>query len=146
MEQIVSVLIEHGTWGMFVAALLAGSVLPFSSELVMLGLLAAGADGTELLLWATAGNTLGGAINYGIGSLGKTEWIEKVTKVKPEKLEKGLDYVRSYGSWASLLAWVPILGSAITVSLGFLRCRFAWSLLGMGAGKFARYWAIVAAF
>ena len=39
MEQA---LIDYGYWGMFLSAILAGSVVPFSSEVVMLGLLAAG--------------------------------------------------------------------------------------------------------
>jgi membrane protein YqaA with SNARE-associated domain len=42
MEQFVQLLIEWGPLGMFIAAFLAGSVVPFSSELVMLGLLATG--------------------------------------------------------------------------------------------------------
>ena len=39
---IISFLVEWGYWGMLVAAFLAGSFFPFSSEAVMIGLLAAG--------------------------------------------------------------------------------------------------------
>ena len=123
MDAFIEFLVAHGVWGMMLSAFLAGSVLPFSSELVMVGLLAAGADPTGLLICATVGNTLGGMFNYGVGSLGKEEWIERIAKVPPEKLERGLVYVRKYGSWAGLLAWIPVLGSVITVSMGFLRCR-----------------------
>ena len=146
METFVDFLVAHGMWGMLLSSLLAGSVLPFSSELVMLGLLAVGTDATELLVCATLGNTLGGVFNYGIGSLGKVEWIERITKVSPEKLERGLKYVRKYGSWAGLLAWVPILGSVITVSMGFLRCRFLYSAFNMAVGKFVRYALIISAY
>ena len=72
---------------MFVAAFLAGSFFPFSSELVMLGLLEAGADATSLLVWGTIGNTLGGLFNYGVGSMGKEEWVTRRLKISPERLQ-----------------------------------------------------------
>lgn len=146
MEQLTDLLISHGMLGMFVAAILAGSVLPFSSEVVMLGLLVAGTDATDLLIWGTAGNTVGGLINFGIGSLGKEEWIEKYAKVKPEKLHRGLKYVRKYGSWAGLLAWIPIFGSIVTVSMGYLRCRPLYSAFNMAVGKFIRYALLITAY
>lgn len=146
MEAITQILIDNGVWGMFLAAFLAGSFIPFSSEVVMLALLAAGADATGLLVWGTLGNTLGSLFNYGVGSLGKIEWIEKYARVKKEKLDRGLRYVRKYGSWAGLLAWIPILGSVLTVSLGFLRCRLLYSLFNIFVGKFIRYALLIAAY
>jgi len=41
-----------------------------------------------------------------------------------------------------LLAWVPILGSAITIALGVLRVNFATSLCAIAIGKFLRYLAL----
>ena len=41
---LTSLLIDYGYWGMLVAAFLAGSFFPFSSEAVMLALLAAGLE------------------------------------------------------------------------------------------------------
>ena len=84
MDAFISLLAENGGVGMFCAAFLAGSFFPFSSEAVMLALLAAGANPTELLLWGTTGNTLGSLFNYGVGSLGREEWIERWTKVPPD--------------------------------------------------------------
>lgn len=100
MQEIVDALIQIGPAGMFVAAFLAGSFFPFSSELVMLGLLEAGADATSLLVWGTIGNTLGGLFNYGVGSMGKEEWVTRRLKISPEKLRRGKVYVRHYGAWA----------------------------------------------
>ena len=75
MNDFIQILITYGDFGMFIAAFLAGSFFPFSSEAVMLGLLAAGADPDGLVVWGTAGNTLGSLFNYGVGSLGRDEWI-----------------------------------------------------------------------
>ncbi len=146
MDAIMAQLAAHGGIGMFVAAFLAGSFIPFSSEAVMLGLLAAGASPSELLLWGTAGNTLGSLFNYGVGSLGRQEWIERWTKVKPEKLERGKRWVRRYGAWAGLLAWLPLIGSVITVAMGFLRVKLVYAMLLVGAGKYVRYWLLIEAY
>lgn len=146
MEYVVSLLITHGGVGMFVAAFLAGSFFPFSSEVVMLGLLAAGADGGDLLVWGTAGNTLGSLFNYGVGSLGREEWITKWTKVPPEKLERGKRWVRRYGAWAGLLAWLPIIGSVITVAMGYLRVKLIYSMITVATGKYIRYYLLISAY
>lgn len=146
MDVFVQYLISYGGVGMFIAAFLAGSFFPFSSEVVMLGLLAAGADPSDLLLWGTAGNTLGSLFNYGVGSLGREEWITRWTKVPPEKLERGKRWVRRYGAWAGLLAWLPLLGSVITVAMGYLRVKLIYGIAAIAVGKYIRYWLLIRAY
>lgn len=146
MEDLAGFLTQYGAWGMFVSAFLAGSFLPFSSEVVMLALLEAGTGTTELVWSATAGNVLGGMFNYGVGRMGREEWIERYAKVSPEKLERGKRWVRRYGAWAGLLAWVPLLGSLTTVALGYLRANPWLSLLTVFTGKYLRYLLLVRAF
>ena len=145
MDAIIEMLVDYGGVGMFAAAFMAGSFFPFSSEVVMLGLLAAGASPSDLLLWGTAGNTLGSLFNYGVGSLGREEWITRFTKVQPEKLERGKRCVRSYGAWAGLLAWLPLLGSVITVAMGFLRVKLVYAITAVAVGKYLRYWLLLKA-
>ncbi len=140
---LTDLLTHYGATGMFAAAFLAGSFFPFSSEAVLLALLAAGAPPEALLLSATAGNTLGSLFNYGVGSLGREEWITRYAKVSPEKLERGKRWVRRYGAWAGLLAWLPLLGSVITVAMGFLRVPLVYGMVLIGLGKYVRYWIIV---
>ena len=53
MDALVEILLEYGYAGMFVAAFLSGSVVPFSSELVMFGLLQVGLAVWPLLLLGT---------------------------------------------------------------------------------------------
>lgn len=139
MDAIIPFLIEYGAWGMFIAGFLSGSVLPFSSEVVLVGLLAGGANVWSVLLWGTIGNSLGSYVNYLIGTLGKEEWITKYAGVKPEKLRKGMRYVRKYGAWAGLLSWVPIIGELITVAMGYLRINQFASIATIVIGKFVRY-------
>ena len=66
---LISFLVEWGYWGMLVAAFLAGSFFPFSSEAVMAGLQAAGLDPIPLIIYGSIGNVLGSMFNYGVGRL-----------------------------------------------------------------------------
>ena len=130
---------------MFVAAFLAGSVLPFSSETVLVACIGLGLDAVSATLWATAGNVLGGLTCYWMGHLGKLDWIEHYFKVKHEQIEKASRFVRGRGSWIAFFGFVPLMGSAILIVLGLMRSR-AWSVaLFMAIGKFLRYAVLVAA-
>ena len=130
----------YGYWGMFVTAFFAGSVFPFSSEAVMLGLLAApGIEPWPLVTYATVGNVLGSMFNYAVGRMGRLEWIERILKIKREKLERAQRFVSGYGAWMGFFAFVPILGSAITVALGLMRANVVITLLSITLGKILRY-------
>ncbi len=139
MDTVLQFLTDYGLLGMFISALLAGTVLPFSSEVVMVALAAAGVSPTALLITATLGNTIGGVINYWIGTLGKEEWLMRYLRTSPERMQKGIGYAQRYGYWSGLLAWVPILGSIISVALGYLRVNFVACLITFVIGKVARY-------
>ena len=139
MDTVLQFLTDYGLLGMFISALLAGTVLPFSSEVVMVALAAAGVSPTALLITATLGNTIGGVINYWIGTLGKEEWLMRYLRTSPERMQKGIGYAQRYGYWSGLLAWVPILGSIISVALGYLRVNFVACLITVVIGKVARY-------
>lgn len=143
MDAFIQLLVDYGSLGMFVAAFLAGSFFPFSSEVVMTALFWAGTPSLDLLVWGTLGNVLGSLFNYGVGSLGREEWITRYCKVTPEKLERGRNYVRRYGLLAGLLGWVPLLGSVVTVALGFMRANIYLSMLYIAIGKFVRYWLLL---
>ena len=143
MEWIIEFLTGYGYWGMLIAAFLAGSVFPFSSETVMLVLLGSGLDGWQLVLYGSIGNTLGSVFNYYVGRQGKVEWIEKYLKIKKQQMERAQRFMAGRGAWMGFFAFLPILGSAITVTLGFMRANIAISFVSIAIGKFLRYWLLV---
>ena len=116
MDSIITFLIDWGAWGMLFSAFLAGSFLPFSSEAVMLGLLAAGVHPWPLILYGTVGNVAGGLFNYAIGRQGRLDWIEKYLHVKPEKLQRAQRFMGERGALMGFFAFVPFIGSAITIA------------------------------
>lgn len=139
MDAITHFLIDYGYWGMFLSAFLAGSVLPFSSEAVMLGLLAAGVDPVPLLIYGSIGNVMGGMVNYGLGRLGKLEWLKKYFHLKQSSIDRAYQFMGGHGAWMGFFAFLPLLGSAITVVLGLTRANLPLSVFSITLGKVMRY-------
>ncbi len=140
---MTEILVDFGYWGMFVSALLAGSVLPFNSEVVIGALKVAGLDPWLLLLAGTAGNVAGGLFNYWIGTFGRLDWIEKYLRIKEEKIERAQRFMNGRGALMAFFAFLPIIGSAITVALGLMRANLPVTIVSMTTGKFLRYAIIV---
>lgn len=128
---------------MFLAGLLAGTIVPFSSEVVLLALLAFGFDAVPLLIVASIGNWIGGMTTYWIGHLGKTEWLEKYFNVSHTKLIGFKSRINKWGSYWALLSWVPIAGNLITAALGFFRVPILPVAIYMAIGKVSRYIIII---
>lgn len=143
MDFLTELLTDYGYWGMLMSAFLAGSFFPFSSEAVMLALLAAGMDGWQLIIYGTIGNVLGGMFNYGVGRMGRMDWIEKYLHVKKKDLDKAHRFMAGHGAWMGFFAFLPILGSAITILLGLMRSNITISIISITIGKFLRYLLLV---
>lgn len=137
-------LLGLGYFGLFVGGFLAGTVIPFSAEVLLIGMLAAGSDAVTAVTVATVGNWLGGLTSYGIGRYGKWEWIERM-HVSREKLEKQKRIIDRFGAILALLTWIPFIGNVFAVALGFYRVRFVPMAFWMFVGKCARFitWAAV---
>ncbi len=125
---------------LFFIALLAATILPFSSEIVLLGYLQSGAYSVFWLVSvATLGNVVGAVINWYLGRFllrysGK-KWFPATAK----DVDRASKTFQRYGQWSLLLAWVPIIGDPLTVVAGFLRVNFLPFLLLVTIGKSARY-------
>ena len=139
MDFIITFLTQYGYWGMFLAAFLAGSVFPFSSEAVILALMATGLDPWQLMIYGTIGNVLGSVVNYAIGRMGKMEWIEKYLHVKKKDLDRAHRFLAGHGAWMGFFAFLPVLGSAITIALGLMRSNVIITFIAITIGKIFRY-------
>ena len=139
MDSIIAFLMNWGYMGMALSSFLAASILPFSSEAVMVGLLAAGLDMWALVAWGTVGNVLGSLFNYGIGRLGKMEWIEKYLHTKPEDLDRARRFMGGRGAWMGLFSCIPVIGDVITIVLGLMRANLTIFTISVTISKLARY-------
>jgi membrane protein YqaA with SNARE-associated domain len=130
---------ELGHLGLFVAAFLAATVLPLSSEIVLSVLLLNGLSPTTLVAAATVGNVLGSLTNYALGYWGSLLVIKKWLRISESDVVKAEQRFRKYGLFSLLFAWMPVMGDVLTLIAGILRVRLIWFLILVTAGKLMRY-------
>lgn len=129
---------EIGYWGLFISSFLAATIIPVTSEALLILMLSMGYDPLISLTSATIGNTLGGWLNYIIGRMGNPYWL-KVFGATLERINKWKNKVNKYGSWMALFSWLPFIGDVLGVALGFFRVRILPTFLFIFIGKFLRY-------
>lgn len=130
----------------FGVSFLAATLIPMSSEVILGSLVAAtGSDILALWLLATAGNTLGGVVNWALG-LYCLRWQERSWfPFTTDQLDRAERWFSRYGTWTLLLAWLPVVGDPLTFAAGVLRVRLLVFVIFVTAGKGARYVMVVAA-
>ncbi len=143
METIIDFFASWGYGGMFLSALLAGSIIPFSSELVFAMMISGGKAPLLVLIAASLGNFLGSMSCYWVGMLGKREWIHRWLGVSEEKLDKAARFLQGRGAWMGFFTFLPYIGEATAVTLGIMRARQSIVALSMLIGKVVRYGTIL---
>ncbi len=127
----------------FVVSFISATLLPLGSEPVVFGLVQL----SPHLFWpvvlvATAGNTLGGALDWWMG-YGAHAVVNKYHHSAVHS--RALDWLQKLGPKACLLAWLPLVGDPLCAVAGWLKLPF-WPCVGyMAVGKFARYVTITVA-
>lgn len=139
MDAIIHFLINWGYWGMLIAGFLSGSIFPLSSEAVLLGLDAAGLHPIPLVVYGSIGNIAGSLLNYGIGRMGRLDWIEKYLHVKKESIDKAVRFMNGGGAWMGFFSFLPVIGEGITIALGLMRANILITTVSISIGKIIRY-------
>ena len=121
--------------GLFAASFAAATLFPLPSEAALFAYLQHYPDNAVLAVSvATLGNTAGGMTSYLIGRF-----------IPSRKLDsKAIQHVRRYGAAVTLLAWLPIVGDALSVAAGWLRIHWAAVLGFMATGRLLRYIVVAA--
>jgi membrane protein YqaA with SNARE-associated domain len=116
--------------GLLAASFAAATLFPLPSEAALFAYLKAYPDNAVLAVTvATVGNTAGGMTSYLIGRF-----------IPQRKLDsKAVQSVRRYGAPITVLAWLPLVGDALSVAAGWLRVNWIAALGFMAAGRCARY-------
>jgi membrane protein YqaA with SNARE-associated domain len=130
--------------GMFVAAFLAATPIPFQSEVVFLGLFAAGWSAITLVAVASVGNVLGSCVTYGLGrglaGFRDHRWFP----LTPAQMDRAAGWFRRWGVWILLLSWAP--GGDLAVAMaGVLRVPVWQFLILVSIAKTGRYCALAVA-
>ena len=146
MDALIEFFVEWGYVGLFLSAFVAGSIVPVSSEAVMVVLIEMGLSEWGCLAAATVGNTLGGMTCYWIGMAGRREWITRYLRVSDEKLARAERFLAGRGAVMGFFAFLPYVGVAIAVVLGLMRSNMLLTFASMTVGKALRYAAILGLF
>lgn len=131
--------------GLFAVAFLAATVLPAQSELGLAGLVMSDSHSVILLVAvASAGNTLGAVVNWGLGRgierFAEYRWFP----IRPDRLTRATRWYHRCGRWSLLLSWAPFIGDPLTVVAGVLREPLTSFLLLVALAKTGRYVAVAA--
>ena len=130
--------------GLFLAALLAASPFPFQSEIVFLGLQAAGWPALTLVLVASVGNVLGSCVTYALGRWLADQHDHRWFPRTPAQMTRAKVWWGRWGFWLLLLSWAPF-GDMIVALSGVLRVPVPVFLLLVAIAKTGRYIALAAA-
>ncbi|MFB1481203.1 YqaA family protein [Corallococcus sp. RDP092CA] len=141
-----STLSTWGLPGMFVVAMLAGSVVPVPSEAMLATLIYNGAPPVTATVVATVGNVLGALTLYllgqwvsrgGGGAVGR--WVERRRQKDGPRMARVEANLRTWGAPALLMSWLPILGDAFVLAGGFVGVRPLPFVVFVTLGKGLRY-------
>lgn len=139
LGQSARMLVISSLFGLFVAAFVAATIVPFQSEIVFVALQAAKTVPVwTLIIVASIGNTLGALVNYYIGQ-GITRFEGKRWfPATPAQMARAEAWFARWGIWVLLVSWLPV-GDVMTVVAGVMRTPVWLFLLLVGIAKTSRY-------
>jgi membrane protein YqaA with SNARE-associated domain len=131
---------EVGLSTVFVVSLISATLLPLGSEPAVFGLIKL----NPVLFWATiavatAGNTLGGAIDWWMGYGAHTALNRYRRQANDAYHTRALQWLHRLGPKACLLSWLPGIGDPLCAVAGWLKLPFWPCLAYMAIGKCLRY-------
>ena len=130
--------LEFGYLGLFILSILAETILPFSSEIVMALMPSLGYNFWLVLILATAGHYLGSIVNYFMGKGGGTLLFSRYFKVDPQTLTKSQKLYQRWGAPVLLFCGLPFVGDPLTIVAGFFSLNLFVFTIWVVTGKLAR--------
>ena len=126
-------------WALFTSAFLSATLLPGSSEALLLFRLSEGQPWLPLVLVATTGNLLGSLVTFAMGRVGNRVLHWRWMRIEDRALVRAEAWFRRWGQPSLLLAWLPIVGDPLCLVAGLLRVHPLAFLVLAGLGKLGRY-------
>ena len=126
------------TWGLvglFTTSFLAATFLPFGSEPYVVYMIKKSGHSAALIVTvATVGNFLGSVLTYYMGRFLPLEKAQKYLKISDISVERAKKVSARFGPVAAFFVFLPFIGDALALVLGFFISIFL--------GKLVRYIAI----
>ena len=129
-----SLIYNFGYVGLFIVAFLSSTIIPLSSETVVVLMTTLDYNIWLILVFATMGNYSGDLTNYYLGKYGNKFFLAKYLKPKVKKRRK---LEKAYSRWGSPLlffSWLPFIGESICIISGAFNLNIKifsfWVILG----------------
>jgi membrane protein YqaA with SNARE-associated domain len=126
-------------FGLFLSAFLSATLLPGSSEILLVSLMQQDLNQLLLWLWATSGNSLGSIVNWVMGRYFLHFQDRRWFPVSKQSMEKAQHWFQRYGIWSLLLSWTPVIGDPLTLIAGVMKVRLSLFVLLVVLAKGVRY-------
>lgn len=133
---------QYGLTTVFIVSLVSATLIPMGSEPAVFGLIKLNPQlYWQVIIVATLGNALGGAINWWMGFGVKRAYEHyKHSAVNA----KALAWLERLGPKACFFAFLPVIGDPLATIAGWLKLPF-WPCFAWGAlGKLLRYMVVTA--
>ena len=122
-----------GLFGLFLAAMLAASVLLFPMEALVPVMVTQGYSSLGIIIAGTLGGYVGSLVNYYLACRGE-EWWRARNPTHTARLDRMHTAFERWGSPLLVLSWLPVLGEALTLVAGLAKVRLGvftfWTILG----------------
>ena len=131
-------------WILLGSAFLSATLLPGSSEAVLVGFLATSSgQPATLVAVASIGNIAGAIVNWALGRFFAAYQDRAWFPVSAAAMGRAQGWLARFGLWSLLLSWVPVIGDPLTVVAGLLRVPFWRVFVLVSVGKVMRYGFVV---
>ena len=129
---------QTGLGSVFIIALISATLLPLGSEPAVFAYAKLHPEQFWVVVAvATAGNTLGGMIDYWLGYAAKVA-------VAPDKQGRYLRWLERFGPRTMFVSFLPVIGDPLCTLGGWVKLPFWPSVGWMALGKALRYTVMTA--
>ena len=132
-------------FSLLLISFLAATVLPLSSELVLVSQLKTNEHNSFMLIaTASLGNISGSIFNWLLGFYLFKYIKKKWFPFKENQINAASKRFSKFGVWSLLFAWLPIVGDPLTFVAGILKINFLLFIALVTIGKITRYFFVYA--
>jgi len=109
MENSFDLVSTYGLWGLVWGSFLSGTMLPISSEAMLVSAVASGVPNWEAVVFASLGNNSACLLTYGVG-----RWLHDRMQAKWSATEPGgaaLAWMQKHVLWSLDGSWLTLIGT-----------------------------------
>lgn len=136
--------LEHfGYLGLLAVSFLSATLVPLTSEVAVVGMLAMGFNVWVVMVTAIAGSFLGSLSNYMVGREGTRFVLARFMRFEPRRLAQAERFFGRWGPVALFFSWVPLIGDPLTLVAGAVNVDLRAFIFWVLAGKTVRILIVV---